>query len=172
MARRRATPAEKAEARRFLAERQVRWMRERAASQAVYAEQERVRKAEEKRKLAVHMGRSTKTRIAESQLLGEKVGASSVKEFWPHDEQRDCIRRTCLAAQRDALREAKSRMAQSSNLWSEYGTPGPMDAMERRAFLRGAWWSIQRKLASICRPEVADGEQEGMFGFGCGRGRS
>ena len=123
----------------------------------------REEKEAEERKTAYHMARSPKTRAAEAQLLGEKIGAASATSFWPDEEQAACIQRTCLNAQREALKEAKQKMRR---LPGEYvGMREPADDLERRAFLRGAWWSIKRRLAPICQPEVAE-EQEGLFGLG------
>jgi hypothetical protein len=138
--------------------------REGARYRAEIAERQEAKRLEEERKTSVHMARSPKTRAAEAQLLGEKVGGDAVRWFSPMGEAEACIRRTCLAAQREALQEAKQRMRR---LPSHYvGMREPSDDLERRAFLRGAWWSIKRRLAPICQPEVADGEQEGLFGLG------
>ena len=164
MARKKITAAQKAEAGQFWQERREREMRERSKAQAEYAVRERAAREAEKRKTAIHMSRSPKTRAAEAQLLGEKIGSEAAKEFWPVGEQADCIRRSCLSAQREALRTAKEQMRRMPSHY--VGMREPADDIERRAFLRGAWWSIKRKLAPICRPEVADGEQEGMFGLG------
>jgi len=163
MARKRSTRESKAEAHQFWQERRERDMRERSKAQAEYAVRERAAREAEERKTAIHMARSPKTRAAEAQLLGERIGAKAAVEFWPDEEQAACIRRSCLSAQREALRTAKEQMRRMP---SEYvGMREPADDLERRAFLRGAWWSIKRRLAPICQPEVAE-EQEGLFGLG------
>lgn len=161
MARKRITAAQKAEAGQFWRERQERAMRERSKSQAEYAVRERAAREAEERKTAIHMAKSPKTRAAEAQLLGERIGSESV-DFNPTEEADACLRRSCLDAQREALRTAKERMGRLPRQYADYGVRAPTDALERRAFLRGAWWSIQRRLAPICRPELAE-EQEGMF---------
>ncbi len=135
--------------------------REGARYRAEIAERQEAKRLEDERRTASHLARSPKTRAAEAQLLGEKIGSKAAEGFWPDKEQAACIRMSCLAAQREALRTAKEQMRR---LPSHYvGMREPADDLERRAFLRGAWWSIKRKLAPICQPEVADGEQEGMF---------
>jgi hypothetical protein len=101
---------------------------------------EREKKEAAARKLAVHMAKSPRTREMEAQLLGEKIGASSTS--MASEEDMDvCVKRLCLASQRESLRRVKDKLMR----WDPErdGGLGPVDSMERRAFMRGAWWSIK-----------------------------
>jgi hypothetical protein len=129
------------------------WRRANAEASARYKAEQDAREREKKeaaaRKLAVHMAKSPRTREMEAQLLGEKIGASSTS--MASEEDMDvCVKRLCLASQRESLRRVKDKLMR----WDPErdGGLGPVDAMERRAFMRGAWWSIKENLEPVCRP--------------------